>query len=1224
MKNFSKKVVLGLSLLSTGICLWGQQQPVSHKVSPSKGHALYKQTKIYDSQNGARVSKPHSVGDKAEDRFRYDFERFRNPITGKIPENIQVLEGKFSKQILETQDIKKTITQKSLQQNGDFSYWENRGPYNVGGRTRALAIDASNENVILAGGVSGGLWRSEDSGESWTKMTQRQQSPSITCIVQDTTSLGKKTWYYGSGEFRGNSASEFGAFYQGTGVYKSVDGGRTWKLLKDTTDNDVIKMSSFDIINSLAIHPITGDLYVATMDGIYRSQNGGENFDVVLFGGDQSIAEVAISPSGRIYGTLAITAAEKQGFFTSLDGDEWEEITPPWLPRNFGRTVIGIDPSQDNNVYFFSNNTGYGIAAFLNRYNANDENLDTAWTFLSTSLPTQLSGNAANLNLQGGYNMLIKVHPTNSNVVFVGGTNLYRSTDAFATQVKQESWIAGYSPLSSSYDLYTNQHPDQHALVFYPSNPNKVLSGNDGGVFVTENILETQEGEPVAWNSLNNGYITTQAYGVSFDPEANSDDLVAGFQDNGTWYTNSTDAKTPWTEEYSGDGTISAIADGGNTRYVSSQFGNIIRYDYDEEGNVTTFARVTPADVPYYRFSFVTPFVLDPNNDNIMYLPVGNTIWRNNNLDNLPKNTALPSSTGWVPQFNTFVRGNISALDVSTYPIANRLYFGTATGGVYRVDNANIDGQELIDLTTDKGLPTGFINDINVDPSDSDRVIITYSNYGIPSIFLTEDAGETWVNISGNLEEKKDGTGNGPSARSTAFLGSSKGATGSALQRVFVATSTGLYTTYVLRGENTRWYKEPFMIGNVVADEVKTRKDGFIALATHGNGLFSARLPMAQQMPESELKAMYTLEDFEIYENSEVTKIPIKGLFEHSSDATIDIEITNSNPAIVTATIENDVLRLEYAPNSPGKFVIGLVATSGKEQVSEGLTVSVVERILDEQAPQYLSGFIESQHFLDLDVVVQGADDFTIPKGYQWSIDRIKTRGGSRGFPALTNVSVQVYNDQEGKPGELIYEDRDITLESSRFDGNLNFKLNEEIQLSEGTYWLSVFINHPFAPRDYKWLWGYHNDGTGAEAQIKDSTDFLEKNATDWTPLSTVIEKPFSALDFQMFGEIAAIGVGEAQAQKEQSLTTVKMQMNPMIWPNPSTNNFHVNISSLKLSSNALIQVYDITGKLIFQDHIENKSTTYDWNASDAKSGFYLVTISSDDSPKYSFKVLKK
>lgn len=1199
-------------LFCSAFSLQAQQvQKPANSQQPIKGHGLYKQSKIYDAKTGrAKETKPKAVGDRAQDRIEYEFERLKDPNTNKIPLHIKELEAKFSSKIATSNDLKKSLTSRTAK-SGGFSYWKNRGPFNVGGRTRALAIDANNESVILAGGVSGGLWRSTNAGASWKKITSRKQSPSITCIVQDTTSFGKRTWYYGSGERLGNSAGAGGAFFQGSGIYKSTNGGLTWRLLEATKNDSLTRFTSFNLINSLAINPTNGDLYVATFDGIFRSKNGGNSFEPVFETDFDDRGEVVISSSGKIYVTISSNGDINKGFFTSTDGDTWTDITPDILPESYGRTVVGIDPSNENNIYFFTQNTTPGgIPALLNRYDATKTGAE-AWTDVSANLPLTISGPAGNINLQGGYNMVVKVHPADSNIVFVGGTNLYRSKDAFATPLERKDWIAGYSPLSSGFGQYANQHPDQHELLFYPSNPNKAISGNDGGVYITEDITAENEGEAVTWIDINNGYLTTQPYGVSFDPEANSDDLVSGFQDNGTWYTNSTDGTTAWTEDFGGDGAINAIADGGRTRYVSSQRGNIYRLNFDENGQQVSFARVNPAGAS--NFGFIAPFILDANNDNIMYLPEGNIIWRNNNLDELPIFTNATPSKNWVKLENTAARGNIVSLDVSTYPVANRLYFGTSNGGIYKMDNANIDNQEVIDIATGKGLPeTGFVNDINVDPSDSDRVIVTFSNYGIPSLFLTEDGGETWTNISGNLEENADGTGNGPSVRSTAFFGSSQGILGSRLQRVFAATSTGLYSAITLRGERTRWTKEPFIIGNAVADEVKTRKDGFVALSVHGNGLFSAKFPLIRSLPESELQVAYLLEDIKADENSEPTTISVADLFVHTGNDPIDIKITNSNPELVTAVYDGDTITLTYAPDSVGQASIGLVATSGVEQVSEGFTVFVSEPSIYEQTEDAI-GNNPSQFFPDFGGLAQSADDFTVPEENTWKINRILALGSSQNSPALTNATIVIYKNNEGVPGEEVYNSGELTPISEPNDTNLNLLLPEEVTLTSGDYWISIYVNLPFNPNRTLWFWSTQENTVGAELLFQDNLNLYGTGATTWTPASIAFTQDPADAIFQLFGEVEDTTVTPETTTSINNdlmpLTELNAAFKALAWPNPSKGEFTFNLSVLGLKKAVNLKVFDISGKLVYNQENLDATSSHTWDASQMKAGFYFVKL---------------
>ncbi|WP_299433949.1 T9SS type A sorting domain-containing protein [uncultured Aquimarina sp.] len=1217
--------VIAIILTTYSVTSQTQQLNTSADQQLTKGHQLYKQTRMFDSKKGSTDSKTplERQADNAVERSEFELMRLKNPSTGKIPSGIRKAELQFSSKISLSDDSKKSLeAAPKSSKAGGFSFWRNRGPFNVGGRTRAVAIDNRNENVILAGGVSGGLWRTENEGQTWRKVTRSSQNPSITAIVQDPRPRHSRTWYYVSGERYGNSASAGGAFYQGSGVYKSRDGGRTFRLLSATSNTTIgIFDSAFDLINSIAIDPTNGDIYLGTLTGIQRSQDGGNTFSEVLAGGFDSKAEVVISSTGQIYATIDSDNDPTASFFASTDGETWTNITPEGFVPVYGRTVMGIDPSNENTVYFLTQNNSGGIPALLNRYDV----ASGTWTDLSVNLPFGIGGRVGNLNLQGEYNMVVKVHPADSNMVFVGGTNIYRSTTGFTTPAGQESWIAGYSPLNN-VSLYTNQHPDQHVLLFFPSDPNKALSGNDGGVFVTEDITAINDGiEPVSWKSLNNGYITTQPYHVAFDPEPNTDDLVAGFQDNGTWFTNSTDANAIWEEDFGGDGAYSAIADNGRTRYVSSQRGNVFRFNFDEDGVFQSFSAVEPAGAT--GFSFINPFVLDPNNDNIMYMPAGTSIWRNNDLDELPLFTNTNATENWVNLTNTLTSdgSTITALEASRFPVANRLYYGTNSGIVFRMDNANIDNQKVIDITTGKGLPAGFVNDINIDPSNADRVIVTFSNYGIPSVFITEDAGETWINISGNLEENVDGTGNGPSVRSTAFLGGSTGVTGSRLQRVFAATSTGLYSTRRLNGQNTVWRKENFAIGNAVTDEVVTRKDGFIAVAAHGSGLFSARFPInANPLPESSLIATFLLDDFGVDENSEETIIDITGLFVQSQGLPIDIELTNSSPELVTAVLSGNTLTVSYAPDSVGVASIGLVATSGEEQVSEGFTVTVSEPSIYEQTNAQVST-LPSQNFLDFGGLAQSADDFTVPEGNTWNIDRVLAFGGTRGAPSFDSVAIVIFEDNSGLPGDEIYNSGGIAPISELNDSNLNILLPEIVTLKSGKYWISVYVNLAFNPGTNQWFWASQDNVIGEETQFRDPANIFGLGATDWSTASLVFGRTPLDQTFQIFGDIIGSDIDPIAPETEVALATLDLVKEISVYPNPSNNTFFFNFGDAisKSSNNVNINIFNSTGNLVHTISGVNASSSVNWDASRLASGLYYAKISGTNTNTV-VKLLKK
>jgi hypothetical protein len=177
--------------------------------------------------------------------------------------------------------------------------------------------------------------------------------------------------------------------------------------------------------------------------------------------------------------------------------------------------------------------------------------------------------------------------------------------------------------------------------------------------------------------------------------------------------------------------------------------------------------------------------------------------------------------------------------------VANRLYVGSSKGTVLRLDNANSGNPAATNLTSALSsahiaggttILGGYVNCIYVDPTNADNVIVVYSNYNVLSLFNSTNGGNSWVNISGNLEQNFNGTGNGPSVRWIDAI------TTGGTTTYYAATSTGLYSTSNLNGNSTIWAQEgPSTIGNVVCPMVAARSsDGLVVVATHGAGVFSA------------------------------------------------------------------------------------------------------------------------------------------------------------------------------------------------------------------------------------------------------------------------------------------------------------------------------------------------------------------------------------------------
>ncbi|MBI5464799.1 MAG: T9SS type A sorting domain-containing protein, partial [Ignavibacteriales bacterium] len=196
-----------------------------------------------------------------------------------------------------------------------------------------------------------------------------------------------------------------------------------------------------------------------------------------------------------------------------------------------------------------------------------------------------------------------------------------------------------------------------------------------------------------------------------------------------------------------------------------------------------------------------------------------------------------------------------STIAVSKSP-ANRVYVGTSGGRIYRIDNANTGQPAMTDVYTGKGLPIGNVSCIAIDPTNADKAIAVFSNYNIISLFSTADGGATWGNISGNLEQSADGTGNGPSCRWAAVVPYGGKTT------YFVGTSTGLYSTTTLNSASTAWSQEgASTIGNVVVNMIDYRLlDGVVVVATHGVGTFSSTVATDVQQTSSVQPKDFALE----------------------------------------------------------------------------------------------------------------------------------------------------------------------------------------------------------------------------------------------------------------------------------------------------------------------------------------------------------------------------
>ena len=979
------------------------------------------------------------TGEEENPNGRWEFEwmRTKDPQTNEIPKNIRFKEMNFAKSLPNRNQISMMNKQGGASSLNTLT-WDRRGPYNVGGRTRAMALDATNVSIIIAGGVSGGMWKSVNGGSTWKKTTKPEQLHSVTAVAQDTRTGHTSTWYYGTGELIGNSAGASGAPLRGNGIYKSTDGGDSWTSLTSTASNTPhLYDKSFDYVNNVIVNPLNGYVFVSVAYGIWRSKDGGETWDEPLIGPNTvSLAdsapytEITMNAKGVLYAAL-----NNKGIWRSVDdGDTWTEITPSNFNSSYGRTVIGHAPSDENTMYVIGDlGSGNHMLWKYEYVSGNGSGSNGTWTDLSANIPA-FGGLAGDFDSQGGYDLIIKVKPDDKNFVVVGGTNLYRSSDGFST-TSNTKWIGGYA-LTNNYAMYENHHPDQHGFVFLPLNPNMALSSHDGGISATTSITD----DAVAWSSLSNGYYTTQFYHVSIDPSKTKPDLImGGLQDNGTWKSNVNSETNAWESVAGGDGVFSAIAFNAQADIWGFQNGKLHIYDYRDPfsfGWGYSWSQLTP---PASGVLFINPFVLNQANEKMLFYAGGTTVWRNNNIDmtddasvdNYYMSGGYLLNNQWEQLTNTASRittvgtyGTISALATTTTNPTNRLYYGDSQGQISRLDNANSGNGTPIDANGAMDMHGAYVSDIAVNPDDGDEVIATFSNYSVPSIWHSDDAGATWSNISGNLEENSDGSGNGPSVRAALIMKFKN------TQMYFVGTSTGLYSTTSLNGTSTTWVQESAeSIGNVVVDALAGRQsDGYIAVATHGAGVFTVSF---NNKPVFEAMSDITVLEDGVYEvNLRAT----------DADGDAITYSAKSDPNTVTAEIEVEYDMLKLTPNANWNGVATITAYASDGTAMDSTTFKLTVTPVN-----------------DIDAVA----DVTIDEDQSTEVTLTTTFTGTSTFTAASDTSITV----------TVASDKLTITPKANWNGVASIKA----YVSDGTYMDSTSFDLTVtpvqdAPNAFEWV----------------------------------------------------------------------------------------------------------------------------------------------------------
>ena len=637
---------------------------------------------------------PYSKQQRIDGAIEYTRMTSSDVETGEIP---------FDKYLKAIEEGERRVQAQINQRSGPGSIadpvWRERGPNNRGGRTRAIMIDKANPNRIWVGGVSGGLWRSEDITQDdpqWQKLGIYFASLAISDIKQDPNDLN--TIYVSTGE-------SYTGDVPGAGIFKSTDDGATWALLP-STQNSVMQT-----INEIHVHT-NGDIYAATSNGgILRSQNGGTSWIKVLGSGMNG----ALSNNFHDF----IFNATNQQFYTCNDNsifrsatgnaNDWVNIGSgkPGFPSNVNRIEMTICPNDPDIIYMIGAIGSFSSNTFFT--NDGGEN----WT--SRVIPA-IFGDYG----QAWYDLELTVDPTNCFRLLSGGVVLSEST------FQALSWR----------DIAQNVHVDHHNITFDPNTIGRVYYGNDGGIWFSQN-----GGSGAVDKS--GGYVTTQFYACAIHPAAGSPYCMGGTQDNNSLILEEPGLSSSRIAR-GGDGIFCFIDQNEpNIQIVSSQGGN---YSLSTNGGQSFGVGATIDGAFINRSGY-------DNNANILYGQVNNQ-GGGNDVDFF----RWSINSGLV-DYVDITTNNIS-LDVSAVMadprVPNRIFFGGQGGQVWRIDNAHVPGQLQVSGVRVADFPgSASVSSIYMDSLTSDHILVSMFNYGsgLENLYVTYNAGADWVAIEGDLPD---------------------------------------------------------------------------------------------------------------------------------------------------------------------------------------------------------------------------------------------------------------------------------------------------------------------------------------------------------------------------------------------------------------------------------------------------------------------------------------
>ncbi len=625
--------------------------------------------------------------------------------------------------------------------------FRNIGPAFTSGRIADIAIHPENENIWYVAVGSGGVWKTSNSGITWTSVFDSQPVYSTGCVSIDPNN--PNTVWVGTGEDVGGRHVGIG-----DGVYKSMDGGKSWK-------NMGLKLSEH--IARVVIHPGNSDIvYVAAQGplwkkggerGIFKSVDGGENWKRVL-GDDEwtGVTELVLDPrdpdwmyaaTWQRHRTVAayMGGGPGSGIHRSKDaGETWEELTSGIPSSNMGKIGLAISPQDPDVVYAdieLDRRTG-GLFMSTDRGNS--------WTKQSNTVSGATGPH---------YYQELFASPHAEGRLYLMDVRIQVSDDHGKT----------FRRLKES-----NKHSDNHAIAFREDDPDYLLIGSDGGIYESYDLAET-------WRFIDNLPVT-QYYKLAVDDSEPFYFVYGGTQDNGSHGGPSRTANdqgirnADWFKILGADGHQTATEPGNpDIMYAEFQQGVLHRIDRITGEQVLIQPQPGEGEGPE-RFNWDSPILVSPHNPTSIFY-ASHRVWRSDDrgdswmaisgdLTRDQERMSMPimgRQQSWDNPWDFSAMSEYNTItSLAESPVQKGLIYAGTDDGLIQVTEDGGQNWRKVEAGSIKDIPsTAFVNDIRADLFDARTVYAALDNhkYGDfkPYVLKSTDAGQSWTSIASNIPE---------------------------------------------------------------------------------------------------------------------------------------------------------------------------------------------------------------------------------------------------------------------------------------------------------------------------------------------------------------------------------------------------------------------------------------------------------------------------------------